>query len=370
MHNINTLLCWQWCDGELRVDEEEEKEAKKRRRRRRWGDWCLGTFLECSAICRNFVICSRLRNVRHQHPTTPSSDASSHRTESIAFISNFNIIIQCSLISCLQAKIHYLDIISGLPSYGAKCFSTNQRDGVERVLLISPRFGLSQIAGIRNTVVSVCWLPVVIVVLYAWYICGRKMVGRRSFGFLLYNIDAVLRMCTCAQCSLRRRNDGSQKQQSLRENPMCRQHVCAVRVCYSRWCGLPFISNQIEFDNHKLFMQCASGADWRMLQCSKFRNCGFGNIWATTQWNHISHINEAFDCWMLIQQAIFGPQRIQCIMNNREISHRYSENAFALSFASHSGHSKPQWGMSSHKGMSLCMFRLSLPQIDCFWNVN
>uniref|UniRef100_A0A182S5K3 FERM domain-containing protein n=1 Tax=Anopheles maculatus TaxID=74869 RepID=A0A182S5K3_9DIPT len=54
----------------------------------------------------------------------------------------------------LQAKIHYLDIISGLPSYGAKCFSTNQRDGVERVLLVSPRFGLSQIAGVRNTVVS------------------------------------------------------------------------------------------------------------------------------------------------------------------------------------------------------------------------
>ncbi|KAJ6634839.1 FERM and PDZ domain-containing protein 4 [Pseudolycoriella hygida] len=51
-----------------------------------------------------------------------------------------------------RAKIHYLDIISGLPSYGAKCFSTNQRDGVERVLLISPRFGLSQIAGVRNSV--------------------------------------------------------------------------------------------------------------------------------------------------------------------------------------------------------------------------
>ncbi|XP_055852569.1 uncharacterized protein LOC129916576 [Episyrphus balteatus] len=52
----------------------------------------------------------------------------------------------------LQAKIHYLDIISGLPSYGAKCFSTNQREGVERVLLVSPRFGLSQIAGMRNSV--------------------------------------------------------------------------------------------------------------------------------------------------------------------------------------------------------------------------
>nr|XP_036233358.1 uncharacterized protein LOC106620860 isoform X2 [Bactrocera oleae] len=45
----------------------------------------------------------------------------------------------------LQAKLHYLDIISNLPSYGAKCFSTNQREGVERVLLISPRYGLSQI---------------------------------------------------------------------------------------------------------------------------------------------------------------------------------------------------------------------------------
>lgn len=55
----------------------------------------------------------------------------------------------------LQAKIHYLDIISGLPSYGAKCFSTNQRDGVERVLLVSPRFGLSQIAGSKNSVVRV-----------------------------------------------------------------------------------------------------------------------------------------------------------------------------------------------------------------------
>ncbi|GAB0097417.1 FERM domain-containing protein [Sergentomyia squamirostris] len=56
------------------------------------------------------------------------------------------------MLTQLQAKLHYLDIISGLPSYGAKCFSTNQRDGVERVLLVSPRFGLSQIAGVRNSV--------------------------------------------------------------------------------------------------------------------------------------------------------------------------------------------------------------------------
>lgn len=54
----------------------------------------------------------------------------------------------------LQAKLHYLDIIAGLPSYGAKCFSTNQREGVERVLLVSPRFGLSQISSARNSVVS------------------------------------------------------------------------------------------------------------------------------------------------------------------------------------------------------------------------
>ncbi|KAH8280104.1 hypothetical protein KR018_007777 [Drosophila ironensis] len=54
----------------------------------------------------------------------------------------------------LQAKLHYLDIIASLPSYGAKCFSTNQREGVERVLLVSPRFGLSQISSARNSVVS------------------------------------------------------------------------------------------------------------------------------------------------------------------------------------------------------------------------
>ncbi|KAL9871565.1 uncharacterized protein ACN427_014589 isoform 1-T6 [Glossina fuscipes fuscipes] len=52
----------------------------------------------------------------------------------------------------LQAKLHYLDIIASLPSYGAKCFSTNQREGLERVLLVSPRFGLSQISSARNAV--------------------------------------------------------------------------------------------------------------------------------------------------------------------------------------------------------------------------
>lgn len=49
----------------------------------------------------------------------------------------------------LQAKLHYLDIVAGLPSYGAKCFSSTRP---ERVLLVSPRFGLSQIVGRNNSV--------------------------------------------------------------------------------------------------------------------------------------------------------------------------------------------------------------------------
>ncbi|CAH2046799.1 unnamed protein product, partial [Iphiclides podalirius] len=49
----------------------------------------------------------------------------------------------------LQAKLHYLDIVASLPSYGAKCFSCNRP---ERVLLVSPRFGLSQIVGRNNSV--------------------------------------------------------------------------------------------------------------------------------------------------------------------------------------------------------------------------
>ncbi|CAK1585103.1 unnamed protein product [Parnassius mnemosyne] len=49
----------------------------------------------------------------------------------------------------LQAKLHYLDIVASLPSYGAKCFSSSRP---ERVLLVSPRFGLSQIVGRNNSV--------------------------------------------------------------------------------------------------------------------------------------------------------------------------------------------------------------------------
>jgi hypothetical protein len=58
-------------------------------------------------------------------------------------------------LTALQAKLHYLKIISDLPSYGAKCFSTNMSDSnVETVILISPKFGLSQINSLRNSVVS------------------------------------------------------------------------------------------------------------------------------------------------------------------------------------------------------------------------
>lgn len=55
----------------------------------------------------------------------------------------------------LQAKLHYLDIVSQLPSYGAKCFSTNPRgDCMDHVILVSPKFGISQIVGSRNSMVN------------------------------------------------------------------------------------------------------------------------------------------------------------------------------------------------------------------------
>ncbi|CAG7827581.1 unnamed protein product [Allacma fusca] len=57
-------------------------------------------------------------------------------------------------LTALQAKLHYLRIIGELPSYGAKCFATNLRQdsSTECVLLVSPKFGISQISGIRNSV--------------------------------------------------------------------------------------------------------------------------------------------------------------------------------------------------------------------------
>ena len=81
-------------------------------------------------------------------------------------------------LTALQAKLHYLRIIAELPSYGAKCFSTNisvstetkktsllfgteiieyfllQDSNIETVILISPKFGVSQINSLRNSVVS------------------------------------------------------------------------------------------------------------------------------------------------------------------------------------------------------------------------
>ena len=51
-----------------------------------------------------------------------------------------------------QAKLHYLRIISELPSYGAKIFSLNIRDAtIESGLLVSPRFGISHVNSMRNS---------------------------------------------------------------------------------------------------------------------------------------------------------------------------------------------------------------------------
>ncbi|KAI9562022.1 hypothetical protein GHT06_012987 [Daphnia sinensis] len=56
-------------------------------------------------------------------------------------------------LTVLQAKLHYLKIIAELPSYGAKCFSTNFKSdsNVETVILVSPKFGVSQISGMRSS---------------------------------------------------------------------------------------------------------------------------------------------------------------------------------------------------------------------------
>ncbi|CAN8007000.1 unnamed protein product, partial [Ixodes hexagonus] len=53
----------------------------------------------------------------------------------------------------LQAKLHYLKIVGELPSYGAKCFSTCMKDSnTETGILISPKFGISQINSARGAV--------------------------------------------------------------------------------------------------------------------------------------------------------------------------------------------------------------------------
>lgn len=55
-------------------------------------------------------------------------------------------------LTSLQAKVHYLRIISELPSYGAKIFPMNIRESViESALLISRKYGLSHVTGMRNS---------------------------------------------------------------------------------------------------------------------------------------------------------------------------------------------------------------------------
>ncbi|KPU79576.1 uncharacterized protein Dana_GF17163, isoform D [Drosophila ananassae] len=96
----------------------------------------------------------------------------------------------------LQAKLHYLDIIASLPSYGAKCFSTNQREGMERVLLVSPRFGLSQISSARNSVPQ----PISAIEDFTHVVVNREddvtcsvsifMLGDRAVKFTMEDRDA------------------------------------------------------------------------------------------------------------------------------------------------------------------------------------
>lgn len=55
-------------------------------------------------------------------------------------------------LNSIQAKLHYLRIISDLPSYGAKIFSLNIRDATtESGLLVSPKFGISHVNSLRNS---------------------------------------------------------------------------------------------------------------------------------------------------------------------------------------------------------------------------
>lgn len=55
-------------------------------------------------------------------------------------------------LTILQTKVHYLRIISELPSYGAKVFPMNIRESIiESALLISRKFGLSHVTGLRNS---------------------------------------------------------------------------------------------------------------------------------------------------------------------------------------------------------------------------
>lgn len=55
-------------------------------------------------------------------------------------------------LTAIQAKVHYLRIISELPSYGAKIFPMNIRETViESAVLVSRKYGLSHVANLRNS---------------------------------------------------------------------------------------------------------------------------------------------------------------------------------------------------------------------------
>lgn len=56
-------------------------------------------------------------------------------------------------LSPLQAKLHYLKVIGELASYGAKLFATSTKDSsTETGVMISPKFGISQVNSARGTV--------------------------------------------------------------------------------------------------------------------------------------------------------------------------------------------------------------------------
>ncbi|RWS26683.1 FERM and PDZ domain-containing protein 4-like protein, partial [Leptotrombidium deliense] len=55
-------------------------------------------------------------------------------------------------LTALQAKMHYLKVISELPSYGSKMFPTNIRDSsIESALLVSPKYGISHVTSLRHS---------------------------------------------------------------------------------------------------------------------------------------------------------------------------------------------------------------------------
>ncbi|GFR18387.1 FERM and PDZ domain-containing protein 4, partial [Trichonephila clavata] len=99
----------------------------------------------------------------------------------------------------LQAKLHYLKIISELPSYGSKCFATNISDSnPETTLLVSPRYGVSQISCLRNTnPVTLCRIEDISNVKMKKedeYSCivelVTKDVGKQTFNFSMEEKDA------------------------------------------------------------------------------------------------------------------------------------------------------------------------------------